>query len=426
MRLVVTTDTDQLYNLEIDSSMAVEDLKALLESESGIPPEQQELVHNGRVLDEAKKLLQEYGVAQDDLILMQRKAVGTPAAGAGAGAASPASNPNFDLMRQHVLRDPRLLQQLANANPELARAALNDPARFSSMVQQLEQSRRQAEQQRQTMMAASSDPFDIEAQKRIEEAIRQENIAANLEAAMEYNPESFARVTRLYINVEINGHKLVALVDSGAQSTVMSPETAEMCGLMRLVDTRFSGVAKGVGTANILGRVHSAQMKLAKDFFIACSFIVVEGKGSELLFGLDMLRRHRACIDLRRNALTFDDCEIPFLNEHELPEKQRMIEIHGSAEDEMPTEARTAGPQAAANAVGSSSRDAAPTSSGGTAQTQQQQQQPDKQQQPQESKYPEDHISILMNLGVSRQEAIHALDMASGNPDLAASLLFQM
>lgn len=89
----------------------------------------------------------------------------------------------------------------AQANPELARAALNDPARFSSMVQQLEQSRRQAEQQRQTMMAASSDPFDIEAQKRIEEAIRQENIAANLEAAMEYNPESFARVSVLDVYV---------------------------------------------------------------------------------------------------------------------------------------------------------------------------------------------------------------------------------
>lgn len=60
----------------------------------------------------------------------------------------------------------------------------------------------------------------MEAQKRIEDAIKQENIAANLEAAMEYNPESFARVTRLYINVEINNKHLVALVDSGAQSTV--------------------------------------------------------------------------------------------------------------------------------------------------------------------------------------------------------------
>ncbi|KAI9305430.1 aspartyl protease-domain-containing protein [Cunninghamella echinulata] len=123
-------------------------------------------------------------------------------------------------MRQHVLSDPRLLQQLANLNPDLARAAMNDPNRFTAMIQQLDQSRRQAANQRTEMLAANDDPFDIEAQKRIEEAIRQENIAANLEAAMEYNPESFARVTRLYVNVEINGTKLVALVDSGAQSTV--------------------------------------------------------------------------------------------------------------------------------------------------------------------------------------------------------------
>lgn len=36
MRIVVTTETDAIYNLEIDGQMAIEDLKALLETEVDI------------------------------------------------------------------------------------------------------------------------------------------------------------------------------------------------------------------------------------------------------------------------------------------------------------------------------------------------------------------------------------------------------
>ncbi|KAI8376341.1 uncharacterized protein BYT42DRAFT_383706 [Radiomyces spectabilis] len=91
-----------------------------------------------------------------------------------------------------------------------------------------------------------------------------------------------------------------------------------------------------------------------------------------------------------------------------------MIEVHGSAEDEMPGEARVAGTQAAANAAQGVEGTLQPptgTTIPSTSQT--------------TTRYPESDINVLVNLGVSRQEAIHALEMSGGNPDLAASLLFQ-
>ena len=167
----------------------------------------------------------------------------------------------------------------------------------------------QREQYRRAQLNA--DPLNPEYQKQIFGEFQQENINQNYATAVEEMPEAFGRVVMLYVPMEIEGVKVNAFIDSGAQSTIMSKEYAEKCNLMRLVDTRFAGIAKGVGTAKIIGRVHIAKIKFG-NIYLPSSFTILDQKGMDFLFGLDMLRRHQGCIDLQKNVLRIGTEEVPF------------------------------------------------------------------------------------------------------------------
>lgn len=202
---------------------------------------------------------------------------------------------------------------------------------------------------------------------------------------------------------------------------------------MRLLDRRFAGVARGVGTAAILGRVHSAQLKLA-DLHLPCAFTIMEvcifispdirplillskGRDVDLLFGLDMLKQHQACIDLEKNVLRINGREVTFLAEHELPEQARMLE--------RPIDLAEANPSAGPSSVPSGSQPQFP-GAGHALGTQPAgnlgRQGPPAPSNP--SRYPESAIQTLIDLGVTRDVAIRTLDAAGGNVDYAASMLF--
>jgi DNA damage-inducible protein 1 len=189
---------------------------------------------------------------------------------------------------------------------------------------------------------------------------------------------------------------------------------------MRLLDTRFAGIARGVGTAKILGRIHSTQIKIGS-LFLPCSVTVMEGRDVDLLLGLDMLKAHQACIDLEKGVLRIRGEEVRFLSEHELPDKARdpkeqdidatsgVAPPSGSSAPAGPP-ARTSFPggghtigQAPARATGAAARNAPARAA---------------------SRHPEDKIQILMDLGATRELAISTLDASGGNVDVAASLLF--
>lgn len=227
---------------------------------------------------------------------------------------------------------------------------------------------------------------------------------------------TFGRVTMLYIPVEVNGIAVKAFVDSGAQATIMSPDCAQRCGIMRLVDSRFAGIARGVGTAKILGRVHSAPIKIG-NLYLACSFTVMEGKDVDLLLGLDMLKRHQATIDLRNGQLVIQDEEVPFLGESDIPkgfdaEEEEEPTVEGPAGSKVggrtgaiveppirDIPAATAAREASAAATQEASSVSAP-------------------------QFSDEAIAQLENLGFTKQQAISALELTNGDIETAASLLF--
>merc|ERR1719342_1890861 len=303
-------------------------------------------------MTDQKKTLKDYGVKDGDMVMMDRirrqqrlgPAPGSGGGGfnfdfsqiqipsnlrggssGGAGPSQPRPQPqvrNEDdpaWIREMLSANPDQLAQLKQNNPPLAEAyASGSLEEFAKVLKKQQDARKERDALRIRMMNA--DPFDLEAQRMIAQEIEQKNIDQNMELAMEASPESFGSVIMLYINCVVNGHKIKAFVDSGAQATIMSQKAAEKCNIMRLVDQRWAGIAKGVGTQKIIGRVHMAQIQIEKDF-LTSSFSILEDQPMDMLLGLDMLKKHQCTIDLKKNVLVIGTTgtETPFLPEAELP-----------------------------------------------------------------------------------------------------------
>lgn len=546
MQLSVNIEAQTLL-LEVAEDLELENFKALVEVEAGIPVKDMFVVFNAQPLSDDKKTLKDYGVRDGEMLVVLRRetllghaaqfvqqqqqqqrqpprqqrggslpsglsieqidfgsiqlpsskntqprgnsssssssgagsgAVDVGAARSGEGARPRAAPQEGDgssggldvgelglggadddpaVIRDMLMANPEQLALLKYNNPKLAEAVTSgDLDKFATILREQQEVRRNKEQQRIRLLTA--DPFDMEAQRLIASEIQQENINSNMETAMEHNPESFGLVHMLYINCKVNGHDVKAFIDSGAQMTIMSEACAERCSIMRLVDTRWAGVAKGVGTQPITGRVHLVQIQIEKDF-LASSFAIMADQPMDMLLGLDVMKRHQMCIDLKNNQLHIGTTgtTTSFLSESELPDCGRLTRMNEEearlqservareTEDRALAEALAASAreggggermeteedqntnkegkrkeEAASKGDGNTSTNKDNNSSSSTANSQASSANPDAPQ----DNFSESDIQEIIGLGFSRAQAVEELRRQNGNKTQAMAALF--
>ncbi|TYK23217.1 DNA damage-inducible protein 1 isoform X2 [Cucumis melo var. makuwa] len=175
--------------------------------------------------------------------------------------------------------------------------------------------------------------------------------------------------------------------------------------LLRLLDQRYKGIARGVGQSEILGRIHVAPIKIGSIFY-PCSFLVLDSPNMDFLFGLDMLRKHQCIIDLKENVLRVGGGEVsvPFLQEKDIPPSL-------FDEERLSKEASSSGAPVASSPTENSRNATAARATGNVGGAAQ-------------GPEFEAKVAKLVELGFQREAVIQALKLFDGNEEQAAGFLF--
>ena len=72
MKITVTTLNDEIFSLDVSEDLELENFKVFCEIESGIPSNEILINHNGKPLIENQQSLKALGIADGDIVILQR------------------------------------------------------------------------------------------------------------------------------------------------------------------------------------------------------------------------------------------------------------------------------------------------------------------------------------------------------------------
>ncbi|AFZ79009.1 hypothetical protein BEWA_018540 [Theileria equi strain WA] len=364
----------RLATLYLENDWDMIKLQQLIQEQLNIPISKQKLYLDGAHIDENYKTIADSNLKNNDILLVKNKDHDM--------ASSSFYNRNIESKIDEIMytKASEMIKNFKEGAPVYETVKMTNKPFYNALIakdvyavakvlkeKHLEHQNNEMEHKRR-LIKASLDPLNPESQLLIQKDIEQNRINENYISAQNFLPESFGGIIMLYVNVEINGVVIKALVDTGAEHTIMNKECAKRCNLLNMIDERFKG------TRNTVGKIHLADLKIGP-IFIHVSFVILDGGNIDFILGLDILRRYACTINLKDNCLQINDISVPFLSEKDI-----------KAEDHKST-------SSGIHAV------------------------------KQESENPDKINRLSELLGVSREYAKELLDISNGNEELAASFV---
>ncbi|KAK5970555.1 Peptidase A2 domain-containing protein [Trichostrongylus colubriformis] len=136
-----------------------------------------------------------------------------------------------------------------------------------------------------------------------------QTLEQRLQRAASAFPECFTKIPLLYLRCSLNGREVLALVDTGAQTSIISFDAVKKCDMIDAVDGRFRVEANGVGgTRSSLGRIFAGDV-LISGMNIVCSFDVLptDVQDADIIIGLDVLTKNQAVINISERTIRFEN-----------------------------------------------------------------------------------------------------------------------
>jgi hypothetical protein len=134
-----------------------------------------------------------------------------------------------------------------------------------------------------------------------------------------------------YLIAEYQGMGFKILIDSGAQTSIITERLAKTVGLINCMDRRYTGKMTGVASStDMTGVITNVILKLSDSIYVPANFRVIKNEHQNFLaiFGMDFLLSHKCKLDFIHREIEIDGQTIRVLNELQMEEMSEPFDIN--------------------------------------------------------------------------------------------------